>query len=342
MQKEAYNSPDMLPPPAPDENSTTTQVFRYYAYYVRQFFLDYMPLIRNVVYAVAILGCVAVFMWTFLHQQDPDQQYKIVNFLSAWFPFAISIVIALIPDLGTKVKRGWVWRLGVVAVGFTYSFLLWNQQGINLSVARRDQQHAVSEAVNKSNEHSDQQIGGVRKDVQDVKSDLRDVKKDVQATISKTESALSADINKMKIFPPSEKATYEVSLWPAVISNWPVREKSLPKVNGVVTFGFSIMVKGHMAKQTRIWLRLCQDCKYSKEPTGFQNLNAHTESVDPTERMLVVGDFLPNIVYTPIINVDVIPPTGQTFFLVAVQVGCENCDPIEMDNPRVLRVNIQP
>ena len=102
----------MQPPPIPDENSNPIEVFQYCSYYVRQFFLLYVSPVRDWVYAVAILGCAAVFKWTFLHPQDPDQQYKIVNFLSAWFPFAISIIIALIPDLGTRVKKGWVWRLG--------------------------------------------------------------------------------------------------------------------------------------------------------------------------------------------------------------------------------------
>ena len=152
----------MQPPPIPDENSNPIEVFQYCSYYVRQFFLLYVSPVRDWVYAVAILGCAAVFMWTFLHPQDPDQQYKIVNFLSAWFPFAISIIIALIPDLGTRVKKGWVWRLGVITAGFTYSYLLWHQQGLNLDVSRKDQEKVVTDAVTKANQHTDTKIEGVK------------------------------------------------------------------------------------------------------------------------------------------------------------------------------------
>jgi len=48
----------------------------------------------------------------------------------------------------------------------------------------------------------------------------------------------------------AEKARYEVSFWPTSISGWPIHEKPLPLVNGIVTFSFTFMAKDHMAKQT--------------------------------------------------------------------------------------------
>jgi hypothetical protein len=154
-------------------------------------------------------------------------------------------------------------------------------------------------------------------------------------TITQPSQALGGSV-------PIEKARYEVSFWPSTLTQWPIHTMSLPQVNGVVTFSFTFQIKDHMAKQTRIWLRLCKGCRYAKEPPGFQNLSPHPgEGDEPTERTLVVGDFLPNIAYTPI-TIDVVPPTNTKAFLVGVLVGCENCDPIDADKPQVLRVEIQP
>jgi hypothetical protein len=169
-----------------------------------------------------------------------------------------------------------------------------------------------------------------------VKVDFQDVKN----AVSQSTSSISKSIGEVKL-PSNEKASCDVSFWPATIRDWPIHEKSLALVNGVVTFSFSFKCKDHMAKQTRLWLRLCTDCKYAKEPPGFQNLHSPDQGGEPTERILVVGDFLPNVAYSPI-NVDVLPAPGPTSFLVGVIIGCENCDPVDSDHPQVLVVHIQP
>jgi hypothetical protein len=261
---------------------------------------------------------------------------RLVNFLAAWIPFVLSTLIAFVPEHKmTKAKKAW-WRTSVIAVGFAWSLVLWHQQLIADETARADQLAIVTKAVTQSNAHSDEKIGEVRQDVQGVKTDVLSVKQ----ALSTSTSSLNESIGKVRL-PASEKAAYEVSLWPATITEWPIRRQSLPIVNGVVTFSFTIQIKGHMAKQTRLWLRLCKGCKYAKEPSGFQNLTAHAgKGDDPNERMLVVGDFLPNVAFTPV-DVGVIPPVDQNFFLVGVLVGCENCDPVDPDHPQILRVDIQ-
>jgi hypothetical protein len=284
--------------------------------------------------------CACALVWIcrgiYIHHRD---DLKFVNFLAAWIPFVLSLLVAFVPESKMSTAKKIGWRTVVIAVGFVWSVVLWQQQLLAENSATADQERIVTTAVTRSNEHSDQQIGGVRSDVQGVKTDMQGVKKDLETkindTISKSTSSLSESIGKVKL-PPSEKASYEASLWPATLTDWPIREKSLPKVNGVVTLSFSFRVKNHMAKQTRLWLRLCRGCKYAKEPLGFQNLSPHPgEGDDPNERTLIIGDFLPNIAYTPI-SVDVIPPADQTVFLVGVLVGCENCDPINPDSPQVV------
>jgi|SRR5271154_1704949 len=100
------------------------------------------------------------------------------------------------------------------------------------------------------------------------------------------------------------------------------------------------MVKDHMARKTRLWLRLCRGCQYAKEPQGFKNFNTPGESDEAHERLLDIGDFLPNVAY-PTISFDVIPATGRDHFDVGVNLACENCDPVDGRSFRTLKVNIK-
>jgi hypothetical protein len=143
--------------------------------------------------------------------------------------------------------------------------------------------------------------------------------------------------------PSSDKARFEASFWPSLITEWPIHRKTMPLVNGVVSVTLTFMARDHMAKQAVMWLRLCRGCAYAKEPAGFQNLNAHplSRADEPNERLLVVGDLLPNVAFAPIIAMDVIPPPNEDHFDIGVQVGCENCDPIDPKEFQVLRVDMQ-
>jgi hypothetical protein len=274
----------------------------------------------------------AVFLrWIYLHQ-NLTFWLTWANFIVVLIPFAFSIFFAFVPDMRTKHIS---WRIAVVAIGVAFSVVLWEQQRLSTIAATKDQESAMGKAIEGANKHSDEQIGEVRKDVQGVKSDVQDVKK----AISTSTSSLNETIGQVKI-PKEEKATFESSFYPVNLTNWPIHEKSIAEVDGVVSLSFTFRVKGHTAKQARMWLRLCTDCKYAKEPAGFQNLMPNVDN-GAHERYRVIGDFLPNVVYQPM-NVDVIPPPGLSSFVVGVILGCDNCDPVDGDKPQVLRVNVQP
>jgi len=148
------------------------------------------------------------------------------------------------------------------------------------------------------------------------------------------------DSKKAKQLGVTDKARFEVSFWPVKIGEWPILRKTILPVNGVVTVDLTMMVKDHMAKNTKLWLRLCKGCMYAKEPAGFKNLIPPDNEAH--ERLIDIGDFLPNVVYAPIISFDVVPPFGQNYFTVGVNVGCENCAPVDVNGFQILRVDIQP
>ena len=123
-------------------------------------------------------------------------------------------------------------------------------------------------------------------------------------------------------------------------STFPITEITSPVENGAVEVSLSFEVLDHTAKNLRVWLRLCKDCKYGREPQGFLSLNGHTE---PSERMLLVGDFLPGQIFSPITTFSVlVPPPPFDTFVIPLVYGCENCDIGDFDtNAQVLAVHMQ-
>jgi hypothetical protein len=138
---------------------------------------------------------------------------------------------------------------------------------------------------------------------------------------------------------PSDKAHYEISFYPVMMNEWPIGEKKIALVNGVANVAVTFMIKDHTAKQTRVWVRLCTGCRYAKEPVGLENLNPRGEDNDPHERTRVVGDILPGPIYPPV-DLQVIPPPGSTAFMIGMEIGCDNCEPVT-DKFKTLLVDIE-
>jgi hypothetical protein len=178
---------------------------------------------------------------------------RIVNFLAAWIPFVLSILLAFVPEREMTTIKKLLWRSSVIAVGFAWSVVLWHQQVIADQQAKSDQQQIVADAVGKSNQHSDQQIGAVRTDVQGVKSDMQAVKRDLEnkfgEAISKSTSSLSESI--VKAGKP-ELAHVQFTFWPTDLKRWPIVETKLPLVNGAVEVSLTFRATGHMAKGLKI------------------------------------------------------------------------------------------
>src|SRR5580698_5368595 len=71
---------------------------------------------------------------------------QLIDFWTAWIPFAISILLAFIPDQQMKTKTRSVWRVLVIAFGFFYSVLLWHQQTLTAKSANAAQQQILNAA----------------------------------------------------------------------------------------------------------------------------------------------------------------------------------------------------
>jgi hypothetical protein len=137
----------------------------------------------------------------------------------------------------------------------------------------------------------------------------------------------------------TEKSRVEFSFEPVNTRNWPRLTDTLPReIDGAVHVRLTFIAKDHTAKNLRVWLRLCRECTYGREPEGFKALKDLNE---PTERMLIVGDFLPGVAYSPTVDFTVVVAPRFSAFPLALLFGCDNCDQVDADKPQQLTVSIQ-
>jgi hypothetical protein len=209
---------------------------------------------------------------------------KLVNFLAAWIPFVLSILLAFVPEHNMSTKKKIAWRSSVIAVGFIWSVVLWHQQVIADKTARDDQTRIVTQAVTQSNEHSDQQISPVREDVKDIKKAAQKLDSrlaDISKQVSQSESDISGSIAKVNKPEPPELARLQFSLFDA-------EAKNIPKLVGAVqqdkdgNFPVDVMftnITGTTAETIDIWIGVCDLCSYAVEPTGFDKPSGTAEQV---------------------------------------------------------------
>ena len=104
-------------------------------------------------FTAATLAGLTVWFWQ--HWTDPDRDFKITNFLAAFYPVPLSVFLAFLPDMERSERMRPVWRVGIVLAGLFYSMILWHQQTVNIASSRQDQKNIVDTAINGINAHYD-------------------------------------------------------------------------------------------------------------------------------------------------------------------------------------------
>jgi hypothetical protein len=212
---------------------------------------------------------------------------RLVNFLAAWIPFVLSILVAFVPEHKMTTAKKYLWRGGVMFVGLVWSIVLWHQQVVTDATARKDQERIVSDAVSKANEHSDKKIEsvqtdvkGVKTDVGGVKSDLKDTKDAIFGVVTKSESDITTSLSKVGRPDPPELVRFQASLWPRPQDSWPILTRTIaPDKDGVITVDLSFRnISGTAASNADIWIEFGSACHLVVEPTGFDRPQGQPES----------------------------------------------------------------
>jgi hypothetical protein len=288
------------------------------------------PSLRAFSWIAASTVCVCALAWLcrglYIHHRD---DLKFVNFLAAWIPFVLSLLVAFVPESKMSTLKKILWRTVVIVVGFVWSVVLWQQQLLTEKTATADQERIVKTAIAKSNEHSDQQIDVVRSDVQGVKTEMQGVKKDlatqISDTVSQSTSRLSESIGKVNKPIPPELARLQFTFWsadPNLASLIPIKETTLQLHQESVSVEFAVGNVGKVpAEDGELWIRICQECRFAKEPEGFD----HLKGMPDQDRHRTFQRLLPGV-YLEKMTAEIIPPPIGNRFAIDLFYGCKNCE----------------
>ena len=135
----------------------------------------------------------------------------------------------------------------------------------------------ANQTVAKANQHTDEQVNMVRGDLKDTNQQIGMVRDDLKGTINtvsglfkKTEDSLNASIGKVGKPDPPELAKLQFSLWPGDRADPLLLVDSVPDDAGILHVDFTFRnISMTAAKAIDIWVELCVDCAYNKEPDGF-------------------------------------------------------------------------
>ncbi len=151
------------------------------------------------------------------------------------------------------------------------------------------------------------QVTGLKKDI--ATQELRTRMQTLQARLDK---ALA----------PKPRAKLECSFWTPGPQNESVTEIYSPAEGNVVTFSFYIMNRSDVyAKDVSLWLRICESCKFHKEP----ELSQHVPGAPDFDRLFKNFDLAPGVAYQKLtVELEVPPPFTRAG--ISTSYRCPDCE----------------
>lgn len=159
--------------------------------------------------AIAIIACICISLRRKIYPYWNDAM--VVNFLAAWIPFVLSLLLAFVPEHEMTKGKKLAWRCSVIGIGFLWSAVLWHQQVVTDRAAKEDQERIVTKAVSESNRHSDEQIGNVRADLKGVKGDISNTTRNIATALNQSGINISKSIARVNKPSPAELAELKLA-----------------------------------------------------------------------------------------------------------------------------------
>lgn len=294
--------------------------------------------IPAIVSACSVGACAIIWLLRglYIYWNDP----KLVNFLAAWIPLVLSILLAFVPEHKMSTHKKIVWRSAVITIGFIWSLVLWHQQVIAEKALHDGETTLITEAVTQSNQHSDKKMGELRDEVvQGVRKDVQTSTDALTGTIAKSDADLNTNIGKVGAPPLPVKARLQFSLWHDNIT-----DEEMPLLleaigydkDGSVPVEFSFTnVSPISAEAIDIWVNLCDGCTFAKEPSGFENpsqaVTMRHKGIFPLLNPGVTGE-----IETIVVNV----PHEFPRFSILLRYSCKTC--VLDKKGQLLTVDISP
>ncbi len=212
---------------------------------------------------------------------------RLINFLAAWIPFVLTVLFAFVPS-AKEMKHPWIkwmWRGGVMAVGFGWSAMLWHQQALTDTENQQQIQKAVANAnapLERKFTAVQQDVGILGGQVQTLGKSLDNTSKILSDAVKASSDRLDASIGKVGKPESPIPARLVFTLFDlAATVDKPVLSKTIqPDSDGnfPVEWAF-INASESTADQIDVWIQVCDKCSFAKEPEGFEKIPGADEHV---------------------------------------------------------------
>jgi hypothetical protein len=166
------------------------------------------PLVPLRLAAGQFLACAAVVIArvVFLYWGNFWNSAHAINFMVAWIPSMLSVLVAFVPDKDLERRMRFRWRLFIMAFGFIYSFVLWHQQGLSDLAHSQQTQEAINTAVLQANDHADKQFDKTQGQITDVRKNLETTEMNLGSKVDQSTSTISTNIGRVAMPEPAELA----------------------------------------------------------------------------------------------------------------------------------------
>lgn len=269
-------------------------------------------------------------IWFYAHRNDADIQNVAVHVAVDCLPFLAAIAFALWPDV-SKAHIGV--RVMVIAIGLLWSVLLAKKDYLDLRQARNDQQTAIYTAVSNANQHSDQQMDGLKRDLEGSSKTLNKRLDSLSGQVSKSETDLNGTISKV-IVPPTKYAQIRFGFFPSDSNGSAVIQKTVtPNSDDTFTVDFGATnTSDTAATMGEIWVQVCDQCTFAKEPINFDKPDGSINQVRHSQfQALNPGISLK-------MTIDVKVPVTLAAFDLALRYSCQTCGQIK--DAQIIRVRL--
>jgi hypothetical protein len=275
--------------------------------------------------------CVVIARFIYLYWGSFWNSAHTINFLVAWIPSVLSVLVAFVPEKDLERRMRLRWRFAVVAFGFIYSLMLWHQQGLNDLANSQQTQTAISTAVSQANDHSDKQFDRTQGQITDVRNNLEATEKNLASKVDESTSTISTGLGKVGKPEPPELPRLEFSLWKDNIqeAEFPILTAIVQQEDdGTIPVEYFFRNSSSVsADSVEVWVHICSLCSFAKEPDGFEK----PAGINEQSRHRVLSSFNPGVSFqksevafkfnspTPIIKMQVFK-VGISF-----SYSCKNC-----------------
>jgi hypothetical protein len=179
----------------------------------------------------------------------------------------------------------------------------------------------LSQSIETQTQNNETQYLRHQQELRALQDQVSDLKKDIATKELRTRmGTLQARLE--SALAPKPKAKLECSFWSPGAQAENLTEIYAPAEGNIVTFSFYIMNRSDVyAKDISLWLRICDDCKFHKEPELSQRVPGSPDS----DRLFKNFDLAAGVAFQKItVEMEVPPPFTRAG--IGTKYRCADCE----------------